>query len=465
MSDQILSVKFKVDSGGVEADAEAAGALAAKAFAQGFGAIDLKAMGSKAGEVAQAQTGAIRKALQDAAEKAQLGAEQLSEKGKGGEGGKALAIGGLLGGLLPKNFGEDIAKSAEAGAKGMGTLRAAFAGVAEFVASGSFSSASRSIQEVAQSAGETAEHFGGIGAAIAKATPYLVGLVGTAGAGAVATKELAEKGADAVLSMDALSKSSGLGLGQLLGWREAARKQGIDFDEFSRGLARMNVAQTTARAEIEKRATEEPLDLIDAQRKIVQAYRAREAAVDAVGGAEDKVIGARARAAALRVGGGEEAAIAETRGPLTVAGAEIGSEQAALDAKRAGWAYDRYKGRPGPSFLDVRQANDEQARLNRDAADQREADADLQLRQAKNQERERVAAQRAGAGPGGAGTLTPVQELQQTLRELNQAFSERWRRDTDRRRKRTSRPPTGALSARAARSAGCRNSRSQGWRR
>jgi hypothetical protein len=396
MADQILSVSFKVDAGSLEGDAAAAGKLAAKAFEQGFGALNLATPMAKSAKDAQEHAAAVGKALGAAT---QLGAEQQSGGGKGGEGGKALALGGLLGGLLPKNFGRDIAESADLGAKGLGTLRAAFAGIAEFVATGSFASASRSIQEVAQSAGETAEGFGSIGGAIAKATPYVAAFVGTAGAGAVATKELAEKGADAVLSMDALSKSSGLGLGQLLGWREAARHQGIDFDEFSRGLARMNVAQTTARAEIEKRATEEPLDVIDAQRRVVQAYRAREAAVDAVGGAEDKVIGARARAAALRVGGGEEAAITEERGPLSVSGARIAAWQADLDVRNAKRASEGYGYMAG--------AVPEQVQINLAAAEQRSDEADLQERQAENQERERIAAQRAGAGPGGAGTLTP----------------------------------------------------------
>ena len=193
---QILSVGFKVDSSGVEGDAAAAGALAAKAFQQGFGALDLNTPMAKAGEAAQAQTGAIRKALQDAAEKAQLGAEQQSgsEKGKGGEGGKALAIGGLLGGLLPKHFGRDIAESAEVGAKGLGTLRAAFAGIAEFVATGSFASASRSIQEVAQSAGETAEGFGSRSADEANEIGGCLRNGATdAGAGAVAPKGTGRK--------------------------------------------------------------------------------------------------------------------------------------------------------------------------------------------------------------------------------------------------------------------------------
>lgn len=126
----VLSVSFKIDTGSLEGDAAAAGKLAAKAFEQGFGALDLKTPMAKAGEAAKAQVAAIGKTLQgaatqhaDAVEKALAGAG--SEKGGGG--GKALALGGLLGGLLPKNFGRDIAESAEVGAKGLGTLRAAFA--------------------------------------------------------------------------------------------------------------------------------------------------------------------------------------------------------------------------------------------------------------------------------------------------------------------------------------------------
>jgi hypothetical protein len=43
MSDQVLSVGFKIDTGNVASDAEAAGKLAAAAFQSGFGALDLKA--------------------------------------------------------------------------------------------------------------------------------------------------------------------------------------------------------------------------------------------------------------------------------------------------------------------------------------------------------------------------------------------------------------------------------------
>ena len=67
MADQILNVSFKIDTGSVEGDAAAAGALAAKAFQQGFGALDLKTPMAKAAEAAQKHAAAIGEALQGAA--------------------------------------------------------------------------------------------------------------------------------------------------------------------------------------------------------------------------------------------------------------------------------------------------------------------------------------------------------------------------------------------------------------
>ena len=48
MADEVFSIGYKIDSSGVEGDAEAAGKAAAQGFERGFGALDLKASFSKA---------------------------------------------------------------------------------------------------------------------------------------------------------------------------------------------------------------------------------------------------------------------------------------------------------------------------------------------------------------------------------------------------------------------------------
>jgi hypothetical protein len=428
MADEVFEVEYKVDTSGVEADSRAAGALAKSGFEQGWGSVEVKpkigadkeGVAKSAAESAKVFQEAAAKAMRDAhgrfateaAESIKPAAEQTRKHAEG--------------------VGEGFTKAGEVGVASLGALKTALTGLTEFMATGSFAAAARGLSEFTESAARTGEATGGIGATLAKAAPYITAFIGATGAAAVGTKELADRGSEAVLSFDAIAKSSTLGRGAILGMGTLAKEQGLGLEDLARGLARFNLSQIRARRQIEQRAVEEPLDTADAQERVLKSYRDQAAALDAVGAAQDRVTEVRGALAAQQVGGVEEQAIATARGPLAIqaaglagAGAAISRGQAGLNIESAQWALEQFQTGRRPSQLEVREHTEAQLEENLAAAQQQartanlaEQQAALQLREAENQQRQRE--QRLGAvgGEGGAAQL----ETNKLMRELSQSL-------------------------------------------
>src|ERR1700719_3824079 len=325
----VLNVSFKVDTSGLEADAAAAGKLAAAGFQQGFGSVDLKTPMAKAAEAAQKQAAAIGAALQGAAvgphaAPAAPAAEPIAHRAPAmpTHGEESEAGGTHHEGHEPKLSGFENA------VRGIGAMRLAFEGLSQFLEKGSLAGAAKTIGEIGERAAESAEKVGLIGEMGLK-----IGGVATAVAGMAhfLGKEAGEYSEDAqeeVLGLDATTKMSGMPTERLLGLKELVASKGAEARPLMRGLSIMNLRQQQQRAGLERELSEEPLDRADQSEKVAGAYRKREDAADSLATAEEKIIGTRAREAVTLSGAAIRDQIAKERGPMDVVAAALGLGEA-----------------------------------------------------------------------------------------------------------------------------------------
>ena len=203
-----------------------------------------------------------------------------------------------------------------------------------------------------------------------------------------------------ILQLDdaCFAKSTNLSKAAFLAHKDAFQALGLNFDDFSHGLARASLVTQQAHAAIAREVSEESNQTAAAQDMVQEAYLKRADAIDAVGDAQDKVFGVKGALAAQQVGGAEAQAIADVRGPLTVRGAEIGIESANVQAAAAAIASRQAQGEK-ISPDEIKALRQSQAGVASDAAGYNQEQAELRLREAENNERERIASERAQGGP------------------------------------------------------------------
>src|SRR5882724_10704563 len=138
MADQVLSVAFKLDTSNIDADASAAGKLAAKAFQDGFGSIDLKTPIAQGVEAAKAQTAIVGKALQAAFLPQTIAPQAIPSPVAPTPTPKPA----------PAPEASHVANAADLAGTGFGVARAGFEGLSGFIASGSIAGAIGTLTEI-----------------------------------------------------------------------------------------------------------------------------------------------------------------------------------------------------------------------------------------------------------------------------------------------------------------------------